>query len=245
MSENFAALHHVAVGDKITIPGRTTPTIDLEVIGTVVDYSYNRGIVLVDYAWYSEEFADDQVDVFDVYLKPGADARQVQAELTKPGGWAAKQAVFVERRDELRDAVNSQLERIYHLAYAQEFVVGLVALLGVVSALFISVLQRRRELGLLRAVGASQGQILWSVLAEASLMGVVGAVLGVLIGLALEWYTVRIMVFDEAGFVFPMLVPWMAGVAVLGGSVLTATLVGLWPAWRATRLRIPEAIAYE
>ena len=53
------------------------------------------------------------------------------------------------------------------------------------------------------------------------------------------------MVFDEAGFVFPMMVPWMAGVAVLGGSVLTATLVGLWPAWRATRLRIPEAIAYE
>ncbi len=76
-------------------------------------------------------------------------------------------------------------------------------------------------------------------------MGVVGAVLGVLIGLALEWYTVRIMVFDEAGFVFPMLVPWIAGVAVLGGSVLAATLVGLWPAWRATRLRIPEAIAYE
>ena len=181
--------------------------------------------------------------MFDVYLKPGVDARQVQAELTKPGGWARKQAVFVERRDELRDAVNSQLERIYHLAYAQEFVVGLVALLGVVGALFISVLQRRRELGLLRAVGAAQGQILRSVLAEAALMGVVGAVLGVLIGLGLEWYTVRIMVFDEAGFVFPMLVPWIAGVAVLGGSVLAATLVGLWPACApracASRRRLP------
>ncbi len=165
VSENFAALHHVAVGDKIAIPGRTTPTIDLEVIGSIVDYSYNRGTILVNYAWYSEEFADDQVDVFDVYLKPGTDARRVQEELTKPGGWAKRQAVFVERRDELRDAVNNQLERIYHLAYAQEFVVGLVALLGVVGALFISVLQRRRELGLLRAVGASQAQVLRSVLA--------------------------------------------------------------------------------
>ena len=48
MSENFASLHHVAVGDRIAIPGRTTPTIDLEVIGTVVDYSYNRGTILVD-----------------------------------------------------------------------------------------------------------------------------------------------------------------------------------------------------
>ena len=134
VSENFAALYHVAVGGHITIPGRTAPTIDLEIIGTVVDYSYNRGTVLVDYAWYSEEFADHQADVFDVYLKPGVDARQVQAELTKPGGWAGKQAVFVERRDELREAVSGQLERIYHLAYAQEFVVGLVALLGVVQA---------------------------------------------------------------------------------------------------------------
>ena len=99
----------------------------------------------------------------------------MQTELTRTAAGPDKQAVFVERRDELRDAVSSQLERIYHLAYAQEFVVGLVALLGVVSALFISVLQRRRELGLLRAVGASRGQILRSVLAEASLMGVVGA----------------------------------------------------------------------
>jgi len=123
--------------------------------------------------------------------------------------------------------------------------VGRVALLGVVSALFISVLQRRRELGLLRAVGASRGQVLRSVLAEASLMGVVGAMLSVLIGLALEWYTVRMLVFDAAGVVFPMLIPWTSAAVVIGGSVAAATLVGLWPAWRATRLRIPEAIAYE
>ena len=244
-SENFARLHHVGVGDHVTVPGRTTPTIDLEIIGTVVDYTNNRGSLLVDRKWYAKEFADDQVDVFDVYLRPGVDSRAFQEELTRDGGWAAKRAVFVARRDELRDAVSSQLERIYNLAYAQEIVVGLVALLGVVSALFISVLQRRRELGLLRAVGASQGQVLRSVLAEAALMGTVGAVIGLLIGLALEWYSVNIMVLDEAGFIFPMLVPWASAAVVFGGSVAMATLVGLWPAWRATRLRIPEAIAYE
>ena len=245
VSENFAALHHVSVGDHITVPGRSTPTIDLEVLGSIVDYSSNRGTLLVDRDWYAKEFLDNQVDVFDVYLRPGVDGKQVQTELMKPGGWASKQAVFVERRDELRDAVTNQLERIYHLAYAQEFVVGVVALLGVASALFISVLQRRRELGLLRAVGASQGQVLRSVLAEAALMGMVGSIIGVCMGLLLEWYTVKIMVFDEAGFIFPMMAPWTSMIVVFGGSVLTATLVGLWPAWFATRLRIPEAIAYE
>ena len=245
MSENFAALHHVSVGDIIRIPGRTSPNIDVKIVGTVVDYTWQRGTLLVDRAWYAREFADDQVDVFEVYLRGGVDGEAFQKELTKDGGWAGRNAVFVARRQQLRDAISSQLERIYNLAYAQEFVVGLVALLGVVSALLISVLQRRRELGLLRAVGANRRQVLGSVLAEAALMGLVGAVLGLLLGLLLEWYTVNVMVLDEAGLVFPMRIPWGSVAAVFGVSVGAATLVGLWPAWRATRLRIPEAIAYE
>jgi putative ABC transport system permease protein len=134
---------------------------------------------------------------------------------------------------------------VYSLAYAQQFVVGVVALLGVVSALFISVLQRRRELGLLRAVGATRAQVLSTVVAEAALMGLIGAAIGFGIGLVLEWYVIKVILFDEAGFTFPLRVPWLGAGVVLGVTVLLATLVGLWPAYHATRLRIPEAIAYE
>ena len=137
------------------------------------------------------------------------------------------------------------LRRVYSMAYAQEAVVGMVALLGVVSALFISVLQRRRELGLLRAVGASRAMVLRSVLAEAVLMGLVGAAVGLLIGLALEWYVLDILLTDEAGFRFPVRVPWLEAGVVSALAVVLATAAGLWPAYHATRLRIPEAIAYE
>ena len=123
--------------------------------------------------------------------------------------------------------------------------VGLVVLLGVISALFISVLQRRRELGLLRAVGASRNQVLRSVLAEAVLMGLVGAFLGLVIGILLEWYIIDIVLLDESGLTFPMLIPWFTAGLVGGLAVLLATVVGLWPAWQATRIRIAEAIAYE
>ena len=122
---------------------------------------------------------------------------------------------------------------------------AIVTLLGVVSALFISVLQRRRELGLLRAVGASRGQILGTVLAEAALMGLFGALIGFAFGLFIEWYMIRLLLFDEAGFVFPMLVAWKPAAVVFGLAVVLAALVGLWPAYHATRLRIAEAIAYE
>ena len=91
--------------------------------------------------------------------EPGADARQVpDGADAKPAAGRANRRCSWSGATSCATPINDQLERIYDLAYAQEVVVGLVALLGVVSALFISVLQRRRELGLLRAVGASQGK---------------------------------------------------------------------------------------
>jgi putative ABC transport system permease protein len=242
VSENFAALYHVRIGDHLTVPGRAGP-IDLEVLGTMIDYTWNRGTILVDRSWYRQEFADSQVDIYDLFLREGAEANTVRQEIQER--WGKNEALFVVTRQELNAEVSNQLGRVYILAYAQQFLIGMVAVLGVVSALFISVLQRRRELGLLRAVGASRSQVLRSVLAEAALMGLLGAALGFLIGLLLEWYVVDVMVFDEAGFTFPLRVPWFAAGIVSGSSIVLAALAGLWPAYHATRLRIPEAIAYE
>jgi putative ABC transport system permease protein len=242
VSENFASLYNVSVGDRITVRGRHGP-LELEVIGTGADYTWNRGTMMVDRKWYQKAFDDNQVDLWDVYLEPGADAEAVRRVLEQR--WGKEQALFAATRAELRQDIDDQLYRLYNLAYAQQMVIGMVALLGVASALFISVLQRRRQLGLLRAVGACRGQVLRSVLAEAALMGLIGGVLGLLEGLVLEWYVVGVMVPDEAGFRFPLEVPWAAAGVVCVLSAVLATLVGLWPAYLATRLRIPEAIAYE
>jgi putative ABC transport system permease protein len=243
VSQNFAALYNVKVGDHFPVPVRKGKVIEVEVVGTVVDYSWNRGTIILDRAWFREEFNDSQVDVFDLFLKPGADVDAVRQDIMDRYG--ASEALFVVTRQYVHDDVQKTMHRVYGLAYAQQAVVGMVALLGVVSALFISVLQRRRELGLLRAVGASRPQILRSVLAEAVLMGAVGAVVGFAIGLLLEWYVLDVLLLDEAGFIFPMRIPWFEAGLVTTASVVLATLAGLWPAYLATRLRIPEAIAYE
>jgi putative ABC transport system permease protein len=249
VSENFAALYKVKVGEKITVDGLEGP-LQLEVIGTVVDYTWNRGTILVSREWFRRTFRDHQVDIFDVYLKhqdgqPADETRREEVIARLSEKLDPKDAVFAVTRANFRQAATKQLQRVYSLAYAQQAVVGLVALLGVISALFISVLQRRRELGLLRAVGASRDQVLRSVLAEAVLMGMVGAILGLLIGIVLEWYLIGVMLLDESGLVIPMLIPWQAAGVVGGLAVLLATAVGLWPAWQATRIRIAEAIAYE
>ena len=131
--------------------------------------------------------------------------------------YADEKGLLVTDRDSLRKFLSELINRVYLLAYMQQIVVGVVAALGVVTALLISVLQRKRELGLLLAVGATPGQVLRSVLAEAVLMGVFGTILGILIGLPIEWYVLKVVFVDESGFNLDMLIPWKADAGDRGG----------------------------
>jgi putative ABC transport system permease protein len=255
VSENFAAQHHVRVGDCIALQGSHGP-VELSVIGTILDYNWARGSVFLDRDQYKEQFHDDLVDVYELYLRPeslssaglpSADGRpdvEAVAE-TLRRRWGAEESLFVVSRSTVRDAIRQMIRRMSIFSYGQEIVVVIVAALGVLTALLISVLQRQRELGLLRAVGASRSQVLRSVLAEAMLMGIVGALLGTLFGIPLEWYALHVILLDETGFTFPTEVPWPQVAVVIGLGLGIATLAGLLPALRAVRLRIADAIAYE
>jgi putative ABC transport system permease protein len=227
----------VAVGDVIELPGPRGP-VRIRVVGTIRDYSWSRGSIIMDRASYARLFGDDLIDICHVFLKPGASAKPVE-------DYAARYGLFATDREALRNFLSELINRVYLLAYVQQVVLGLVAALGVVTALLISVLQRKRELGLLLAVGATPAQVMRTVLAEAVLMGLFGTALGLLIGLPMEWYVVRVVVLEESGFVLDVIVPWREAFLIAGGALLTATLAGLLPAWHAVRTRIPDAIQWE
>ena len=146
-------------------------------------------------------------------------------------------------REDLQDHIDGIIHRLYGIAYGQQFVVLFVAALGVVTALLISVLQRRREMGLLRAVGGSRWHVIRCVLAEAALMGVIGSVIGFLVGIPLEWFALQIVILEESGYLFPLVIPWQEALLISGAAVLVATLARLGPSLYAVRQRIPEAIA--
>lgn len=237
VSDNFALKHGVRPGDTLTLPGPRGP-VALTVLDTVRDYSWSRGTIFIDRTVYANLFQDHLVDVFHVYLADGASAEPV-------GKFAADRGLIVQDRPAVRKFLAELIDRVYTLAFLQQIVVGVVASLGVVTALLISVLQRKRELGLLLAVGATPGQVVRSVLWEAVLMGAFGTLLGVLIGLPMEWYVLRVVLVEESGFVFDLVVPWRQGFGIAGGAILVATLAGLLPALHAVRTRITDAIAYE
>jgi putative ABC transport system permease protein len=243
VSENFAELYQVTVGQTIFLPGTSGP-VGLRVIGIVTDYSCNRGTIVVDRRHWKAELNLDLVDVFSTYLPPGTPRGPAQ-EKAQQSEWAASHAVVVLPREELRGHVLSMVERLFGLAYAQELVLAIVAVIGVVTALLISVLQRRRELGLLRAVGATRGQVLRSVVAEAALMGLFGVLLGILCGIPLNWYALRIILFEETGFVFPLRFPFLAVTTVALITLTSTALAGLGPGWQAVREEVSAGIAYE
>ncbi len=246
VSDNFAALYRVNVGDVLTLRG-VDGLIRVEVIASVEDYAAPRGLILLHRDHYRRELNLTVVDLVDVYLPAGTDAAHVEAARAglAQSSLAAEYALVPLTGGELREHILTMIRRVYSVAYLQEIVVGLVAALGVVAALMISVIQRRRELGLLRAVGATQGQVLRTVLFEALFMGLIGSGLGVLFGLLLEWYAVRVILFEESGFRFPVVAPWREAGLIAALAVATATLAGLMPALRAVRLHIADAIAYE
>jgi putative ABC transport system permease protein len=245
VSENFARLHGVNVGDTLRLASPNGP-VELHVVGRLVDYSWSHGSLFVNRALYLKHWEDARVDLYDVYLAPGAERRAVQGvqeAILKAHG--AEHGLFVLRQDELQGHIDETIEQLYGIAAGQQIVVMLVAGLGVVTALLISVLQRQRELGLLRAVGASRGQIILTVLAEALLMGVLGTVMGLLVGVPLQWFALQIVMLEDTGYSFPVYVPWAATLWIAAMSVGMATLAGLGPALQVTRQRIPEAIAPE
>ncbi len=239
VSENFARRHNVNIGDTIQLPGPNGP-VSLRVIGTIVDYSWSRGSVFMDRKRYAELFGDNLIDMCHVFVKSNHPTGAKDVE-----HYASEKGLFVTDRDALRRFLSELISRIYLLAYLQQIVIGVVAALGVVTALLISVLQRKRELGLLLAVGATPGQVLRSVLAEAVLMGLFGTALGILIGLPMEWYVLKVVLVEESGFVFDVVIPWKQALGIATASIGTATLAGLLPAINAVRTRIPEAIQWE
>src|SRR5262249_23934705 len=244
VSQNFLDKHGKKIGDRITL-SVARGAVEVCIIGAFVDYSWNMGTLFVDRAPHAADFNTHFVDVYDCYLPRANRDPDAFRQRVQQSSWGAQHALYVLTREELYEHILNMIRRLYGLAYTQQFLVVMVVALGVMAALLISVIQRRRELGLLRAVGATRGQVIRTVLAEAFFMGAIGPARGLLTGLPLEWYVVHVLLFEEAGFEFPVVYPWLSAGLVAATAMVLAALAAQVPAVQAGRLRIAEAIAYE
>jgi putative ABC transport system permease protein len=243
VSDNFLAKHKLKVGDTVTLKG-ANHWVTLPILDHVEDYTWSQGSLFIDRPVYARLFDDKQIDIVHVFLtRQSGEDRQAAYDRVK--AFADSRGLVTEEGSSLRRMVSEVIDRFYKVVHLQQIVVGIVASLGVITSLLISVLQRKRELGLLLAVGATPRQVIMAVLYEAVLMGAFGTFLGFLIGIPLEWYVLKVVLREESGFDLQLMVPWGQAAAIAAGSLLIATIAGLLPALRAVKTRIPDALAYE
>lgn len=148
--------------------------------------------------------------------------------------------VQVRSTGDMTGEVSAMIDQMLFILYALLSLAVVIAVLGIVNTLTLSVIERRQEIGMLRAVGTQRRQIRTMITLESVQMTVYGAALGVLLGLGLGWAFLTVL---EAKGLTTIVVPWPLIMAVLAGSFLVGLLAAVWPAGRAARTPPLDAIA--
>jgi putative ABC transport system permease protein len=242
LSDNLAQLQHLHVGDVVELPA-PNGVIRLPIAGIVVDYSDQQGTILMDRSLFKIYWHDDSVNIFRVYLSAGASVPEVKQQILAK--YAGQRQMFVLTNGEVRAYILRITDQWFGLSAVQIAVAVLVAILGIVNTLTVSITDRRRELGVLQAVGGLHGQIRRTIWLEALSIGVLGLALGYALGAINLYYILEIVHRDIAGMRFDYQFPLSVTLALVPTMLGAAFVAAIWPAESAVRGSLVEALEYE
>ncbi|WP_042393239.1 ABC transporter permease [Streptacidiphilus carbonis] len=244
IASTYADDHHLALGSRLTVlfPNGTQVPLTVGAVNNVDNNSLTgigkspvAGTATVQQ--YAPGVQDDGVFV-DVAA--GADKAQVKAAITT--AIAKDPQVQVRDQSDYKKLIRQQIDVLLNLVYGLLALAIIIAVLGVVNTLALSVVERTREIGLLRAIGLSRRQLRRMVRLESVVIALFGAVLG--LGLGLLWGLAAQHLLSLKGMQ-SLSIPWTTVIAVVLGAALVGLLAALGPALRASRLNVLDAIAHE
>ncbi len=242
VAENLAVLQKLHQGEIIDLPA-PGGALRLPIVGIVRDYSNQLGAVFVERKTYIRVFGDDTVDLFRIYVKRGIAPETVRSEIVDRLG--SRYRMFVMLNPEVRAYVEGIANQWLSMTYIQVIVALIVAILGIVNTLTVSIADRRRELGVLRAVGGLRAQIRGTVWIEAVAIGVIGLILGVAAGAVFLYYELQSLARDLAGMPLSYRIPLGLIATLLPIIVCAALISAILPAETAVRSSLVEALEYE
>lgn len=241
ISEPFANKHHMRAGDTLTLalgPRQVT----FHVLGVFYDYGHEAGFILLDRSTLLRYLPDPAPSNLAVYLAPSANIDRTRAAIRQ--ALPASNLLIFSNREIRREAIRV-FDQTFTITYALEAVSILVAIGGIVGALISIVIDRRRELGVLRFLGATAAQIRRLILVEAALLGLLAQLIGLALGYVLS--LILIYVINKQSFGWTIQFHWPIAVLLASMSVvyLATVLAGLYPARLAVRLNPIEVIHEE
>jgi putative ABC transport system permease protein len=241
ITEPFANKHHLRTGDVVTLP-LGAAQVPLRIIDVFYDYGSEKGFVVISAATARRYLGDVEPSNLAVYLAPGADLDAVRREVERATA-GHKLLVFTNRN--LRTEAIQIFDRTFAITYALEVIAVVVAIVGIAGALLALVIDRRRELGLLRFLGAARWQVRNLIVLEAGLIGLLSNLAGLVLGIVLS--LLLILVINKQSFGWTIRFHWPVAVLLGALSVVYAAtvLAGFYPARVATRLNPIEVVHEE
>ncbi len=241
VSDTFASSHHLAVGDDLGLVFPTAGTRALQVVAVYHDPTTAAGNILLSDAGFASAYpvARSDENVLVRWAPGVSEAEGVRA-------LSAALVAFPQVQGQTKAAyIATQLHTVDQVLV---FVVALlalavvIALFGIVNTLALSVMERTREIGLLRALGTSRRQVREMIRWESVIIAVIGSVLGTVVGLAFAWVLTRAL---RSQGLTTFAVPWVTLALVVVAAAVAGVVAAVVPARRAQRIDVLAAIAVE
>jgi putative ABC transport system permease protein len=241
ISEPFATRFGVRPGDDIPIETPSGP-VKLHALAIYNDYSSDAGVALMDRGTFARLFHDDSVNSLAIYAVPGTDLAELRSRVIRA---VLPARIDVQTTRELRALVISIFNRTFAITYALYIISIAIAVLGVVSTLFALVLERKREIGLMRYLGLTLGDVRRMVFYEAGYIGFLGGASGVIVGTLLALLLIFTINRQAFGWLIELHMPYDFLAEALVLVVVAAVIAGIYPAQVAARIRTAEAVRAE
>ena len=240
IDSRFGDKHDFEVGETFTVLTPAGKRPKYRIVGTVDDRTDFVGDFMIPAETLEKDFGQDENFLTIVKLRDGANVTAVQRAM---GEVLRRQFPTIEalNQKQLKDSLSDQFDQILALFYIFLSLAVIVSIFGIVNTLVLTIHERTRELGLLRAVGMSRRQVRRIVRYESVITALIGGVLGSLLGIVLALVVSRPLA-DE-GFV--LVIPVASLIIFLILAAIAGVLAAIPPARRASRLDVLEALAYE
>jgi len=239
IEEDFADSHDLTTGERFSITTVESRPAELEVTGVYEDRQLFLGFTVAR-EQYDDLVVDPEPGVIVATFDEGADPDATQAAVDE----ALRQnfpIAKVQTKAEYQDDVEGQVNDFRDLLYGLLALPILISLFGIVNTLVLSVFERTREIGMMRAIGLTRSQLRRMVRFESVITAVIGGILGLGIGLLFGWLMVKAL--EDEGIVFA--VPGTQLIIFLVLAIVAGLVAASLPARRAARLNVLESLHYE
>jgi putative ABC transport system permease protein len=242
VSEPLALRRRIEANDRLNL---STPTglVSLTVAGVFYDYTTDGGRILMDKGLFRKHWPEDKITTLGIYLQAGSHLEAVRQDIFQQLGKSHRLSIIPNQ--ELRTRILNIFDQTFAITYALELIAVVVAILGVTNTLLTTILERKRELAILRVLGATQTQLRKIVLFEALLISLLGITLSLAASFLLSQILIHVINKQSFGWTILFHPAW-TGLAQASLFVLLASLLGAClPAVRASKIRLTEALQYE